>query len=117
MPRTTSAPASRKRRKKILKMAKGFYGGRKNLFRTANNAVWKSLSHAYRDRRRKKRDFRRLWITRIGAAARLNDMNYSQLICGLNNAGIEIDRKALAELAVSDAAAFTQIAEKAKAAL
>jgi large subunit ribosomal protein L20 len=98
-------------------MAKGFYGARKNQFRTANNAVWKALVHSYRDRRRRKRDFRRLWITRIGAAARLNDLNYSQLIFGLNNAGIEIDRKTLAELAISDAAAFAQIAEKAKAAL
>ena len=117
MPRATNNPASRKRRKKVLKLAKGFRGGRKNLYRPAHGAVWKALSYAYRDRRRRKRDFRALWIARIGAAARLNDMNYSQFIHGLSKAGIEIDRKALADLAIADAAAFSKIAEKAKSAL
>jgi len=117
MPRATNAPASRRRRKKILKMAKGFYGRRKNLFRTAHNAVWKAMVYSYRDRRRRKRDFRRLWICRIGAAARLNDLNYSEFVHGLNKAGIEIDRKTLADLAITDAQAFARIAQKAKAAL
>ena len=98
-------------------MAKGFRGGRNNLYRPAHGGVWKALSYAYRDRRRRKREFRALWIVRIGAAARLNEMSYSQLMNGLNKAGIEIDRKALADLAIADAAAFTKIAEQAKAAL
>jgi large subunit ribosomal protein L20 len=117
MPRATNNPASRRRRKKIMKMAKGFYGRRKNTIRTAKNAVWKSLAYSYRDRRRKKRDFRALWIARIGAAARQNDLNYNQLIHGLDKAGIEIDRKTLSELAIEDEAAFSRIAEQAKAAL
>jgi len=117
MPRSTNNPASRRRRKKVLKAAKGFYSGRRKLIRTAENAVWKALTHSYRDRRRRKRDFRALWITRIGAAARLNELNYSQLIDGLNKAGVEIDRKSLADLAVSDAAAFAKVAEKAREAL
>ncbi|MCA9426338.1 MAG: 50S ribosomal protein L20 [Candidatus Omnitrophica bacterium] len=117
MPRATNNPASRKRRKKVLKLAKGFRGGRKNLYRPAHGAVWKALTYAYRDRRRRKREFRALWIQRIGAAARINDMSYSQLINGLNKAGIELDRKALADLAIADEAAFSKIAEQAKAAL
>jgi large subunit ribosomal protein L20 len=117
MPRATNNPASRQRRKKVMKRAKGFFQGRGRLYRTASGAVWKALAYSYRDRRRKKRDFRALWITRIGAAARLHDLNYNQLIHGLSMAGVEIDRKALADLALQDAAAFGQIAEKAKSAL
>lgn len=117
MPRATNNPASRRRRKKVLKMAKGFIGGGGRLFRPANCQVWKGLSYSYRDRRRRKRDFRALWIVRIGAAARLHGLNYNQLIHGLDKAGVEIDRKALADLAFADDAAFGQVAEKAKAAL
>jgi large subunit ribosomal protein L20 len=117
MPRATNHPASRRRRKKILKMAKGFFSGRGRLYRPAHGAVWKALAYAYRDRRRRKREFRALWITRIGAAARLHDLNYNQLIHGLAMAGVEIDRKALADLAIADAAGFGKIAETAKAAL
>lgn len=117
MPRATNNPASRKRRKKILKMAKGFRGGRNNLYRPAHGGVWKALAYAYRDRRRRKREFRALWIMRIGAAARLNDLNYNQFMNGLHKAGIELDRKALADLALVDAEAFSKIAEQAKAAL
>ena len=117
MPRSTNNPASRRRRKKVLKAAKGFYSGRRKLIRTAENAVWKALTHTYRDRRRRKRDFRALWITRIGAAARQNELNYSQLMNGLNKAGVEIDRKTLADLAVNDSAGFAKVAEKARQAL
>ncbi len=101
---------ARKRRNKILKLAKGFRGGRSKLFRTAADAVDKALMYAYRDRRVRKRDFRRLWILRINAAARMNDMSYSKFIHGLKVANIELDRKVLAELAISDPLAFTQIA-------
>lgn len=104
---------ARKRRKKVLKLAKGFRGGRSKLFRTAADAVDKALMYAYRDRRVRKRDFRRLWILRINAAARMNDMSYSKFIHGLKIANIEIDRKVLAELAISDPLAFTQIANLA----
>ncbi len=117
MPRATNNPASRRRRKKVLKLAKGFRGGRKNLYRPAHGAVWKALSYAYRDRRRRKREFRALWIARIGAAARLNELSYSQLIYGLSKAGIEIDRKALADLAIADATGFSKIVDQAKSAL
>lgn len=108
---------ARKRRKKILKLAKGFRGGRSKLFRTASNAVDKSLMYAYRDRRVRKRDFRRLWIVRINAAARMNDLSYSRFIHGLKVAGIELDRKVLADLAISDPSGFTQIANLAAQAL
>jgi len=104
---------ARKRRNKVLKLAKGFRGGRSKLFRTATDAVDKALMYAYRDRRVRKRDFRRLWILRINAAARMNDMSYSKFIHGLKVANIEIDRKVLAELAISDPLAFTQIANLA----
>lgn len=101
---------ARKRRNKVLKLAKGFRGGRSKLFRTATDAVDKALMYAYRDRRVRKRDFRRLWILRINAAVRMNDMSYSKFIHGLKVANIELDRKVLAELAISDPLAFTQIA-------
>ncbi len=102
---------ARHRRKKVLKLAKGFRGGRSKLFRTAADAVDKALMYAFRDRRVRKRDFRRLWITRINAAARMNDLSYSKFIHGLKMADIGLDRKVLAELAVSDPAGFTKIAE------
>jgi len=102
-----------RRRKKILKLAKGYRGGRSKLFRTAINAVDKALMYAYRDRKARKRDFRRLWISRINAAARMNSLSYSKFIHGLKLANIEIDRKVLAELAVSDPSGFTKIAELA----
>lgn len=101
---------ARKRRKKILKLAKGFRGGRSKLIRTASDAVDKALMYSYRDRRARKRDFRRLWITRINAAARMNDISYSRMMNGLKKAGIDLDRKVLADLAISDPAGFTQIA-------
>lgn len=101
---------ARRRRKKVLALAKGFRGGRSKLFRTAADSVDKALMYAYRDRRQRKRDFRRLWIARINAAARMNDVSYSKFIHGLKKAGVELDRKVLAELAVSDPSAFAQIA-------
>ncbi len=104
---------ARKRRKKILKLAKGFRGGRSKLFRTASDAVDKALMYSYRDRRARKRDFRRLWISRINAAARMNDLSYSRMMNGLKKAGIELDRKVLADLAISDPAGFSQIASLA----
>ena len=104
---------ARRRRNKILKLAKGFRGGRSKLIRTASDSVDKALMYAYRDRRTRKRDFRRLWIARINAAARMNDMSYSKLIHGLKLAKIDLDRKVLAELAVSDPSGFTQIARLA----
>ena len=108
---------TRKRRKKILKRAKGYFGAKSTHFRTANQAVMKSLKYAYIGRKAKKRDFRRLWITRISAQAKVCGMNYSRFMNGLKKAGIEMNRKMLAELAVSDKAAFAALAEKAKAAL
>lgn len=117
MPRATNGPASRKRRNRVLKKAKGFRGSRSKLFRTAKDAIYKSQSWAYRDRKNRKRNFRRLWIQRIGAAARVNDITYSRFMEGLSAAGIELDRKVLADIAVHDADAFAAIAEKAKAAL
>ena len=104
---------ARRRRKKILKLAKGYRGGRSKLFRTATDAVDKALMYAYRDRKARKRDFRKLWITRINAAARMNDLSYSKFIHGLKLAGIDLDRKILAELAISDPAGFSQIAKTA----
>ncbi len=117
MPRVKGGTVTRKRRKKIIKLSKGYYGSKHTLFKTAKEQVMKSYTYAYRDRRQKKRDFRRLWIARINAAARINGMSYSTLIHGLKLAGIEMNRKMLADLAVTDAAAFTAVAEQAKAAL
>ncbi len=111
MPRVTRGFKARRRRKKILKMAKGYVGGRHRLFRTATEAVDRALAYAYRDRRTKKRDFRKLWIVRIGAAAKLNGISYSRLIGGLKKADIELDRKVLANMAVLDPAAFTRVVE------
>lgn len=104
---------ARRRRKKVLKLAKGFRGGHSKLFRTASDTVDKSLMYAYRDRRARKRDFRKLWIARINAAARLNELNYSRLMHGLKKADVALDRKVLADLAVSDPAGFAQIARLA----
>ncbi|MGN0172354.1 MAG: 50S ribosomal protein L20 [Acutalibacteraceae bacterium] len=117
MARVKGALATRKRRKKILKLAKGYYGAKSKLFKTAKEAVMKSGQYAYIGRRQKKRDFRRLWITRISAAAKMNGMNYSTFMNGLKKAGVTLNRKMLAELAVSDAQAFAALVEKAKAAL
>ena len=117
MARIKGAMMTRKRRKKILKLAKGYFGAKSKLFKTAKEAVMKSGNYAYIGRRQKKRDFRRLWITRISAAAKINGMNYSTFMNGLKKAGININRKMLAELAVEDAAAFAALAAKAKAAL
>ena len=114
MARIKCAATTRKRRKKILKLAKGFYGAKSKQFRTANQAVMRSLTNAYIGRKQKKRDFRSLWITRISAACKMNDINYSQFMHGLKLAGITLNRKMLAEIAVSDAAAFTKLVETAK---
>ncbi len=104
---------ARRRRKKVLKLAKGYRGGRSKLFRSASNAVDKALMYAYRDRRARKRDFRRLWIVRINAAARMNDLSYSKFMHGLKLANVELDRKVLAELAISDPPGFSRIAQLA----
>lgn len=104
---------ARRRRKKVLKLAKGFRGGRSKLFRTAADAVDKALMYAYRDRRVRKRDFRRLWIARINAATRLHDLSYSKFIHGLKKAGVELDRKVLADLAVADPSGFAKIVDLA----
>ena len=117
MARVKGAMMTRKRRKKILKLSKGYFGAKSKLFRTANEAVMKSLRYAYIGRKHKKRDFRRLWITRISAACKMNGMNYSTFMHGLKLAGVEINRKMLAEMAVNDKAAFTALTEQAKAAL
>ena len=114
MPRTTHGVPSHGRTKKILKKAKGYFGSRSKLHRIAREAVNRSLIYSYRDRRARKRDFRKLWITRINAAARLNGLSYSRFIEGLRKSDIEIDRKVLAELAVNDAAGFAKLAELAK---
>jgi len=115
MPRATVSVASRRLRKKVLKQARGYFGARSRLFRTAREAVNRAQAYAYRDRRRRKRDFRRLWISRINAAARLNGVSYSQLIHGLGKAEITVNRKVLADLAVRDPGAFTAVVEQAKA--
>ena len=117
MARVKGAMMTRKRRKKILKLAKGYYGSKSTLFKTAKQAVYKSGQYAYIGRKQKKRDFRRLWITRISAACKMNGMNYSTFMNGVKKAGIELNRKMLSEMAVHDAAAFTAVVEKAKAAL
>jgi large subunit ribosomal protein L20 len=117
MPRSTGAPARKDRKKKILKEAKGYFGGRKKLYRTAKDAVEKGWEHAYRDRKKKKRNFRGLWITRINAAARQHDLSYSRFMDGLKKSGVELDRKVLADLAVRDPGAFETLASQAKDAL
>lgn len=114
MARVKTGVVRRRRHKKVLKLARGFYSGRRKHFRKAKEQLERSLVYAYRDRRRKKRDFRRLWIVRINAACRLNDLSYSRFINGLKKAGIELDRKILADLAMNDAAAFAKIAEADK---
>ena len=117
MARIKGATMTRKRRNKVLKLAKGYYGSKSRLFKTAKQAVMKSGNYAYVGRKQKKRNFRRLWITRISAACKLNGMNYSSFMNGLSKAGITLNRKMLADLAVSDKAAFAALAEQAKAAL
>jgi large subunit ribosomal protein L20 len=117
VPRVKRSTKRHDRRKKILKAAKGYYLGKSKLHKFAKESVDRALQYAYRDRRVRKRDFRRLWIIRIGAAARQNGINYNQLISGLKRAGIELDRKVLADIALTDPAGFTQLAEKAKAAI
>jgi len=117
MARVKGAMMSRKRRNKVLKMAKGYWGAKSKHFKMANQQVMKSLTYAYTGRRLKKRDFRRLWITRISAACKLNGMNYSTFMHGLKSAGVAIDRKMLSELAVNNAAAFTQLVDMARKAI
>jgi large subunit ribosomal protein L20 len=117
MPRVKGGTVTRRRHKKILKLARGYRGSKHRLFKTANAQVMKSLLYAFRDRRQRKRDFRKLWITRINAQARVNGLSYSKLINGLKRAGIEVNRKMLADLAVNDKEAFASICEKAKAAV
>ncbi|MCR9129203.1 MAG: 50S ribosomal protein L20 [Alphaproteobacteria bacterium] len=117
MSRVSSGPARHARKRKIIKAAKGYYGRRKNTFRVANQAVEKAGQYAYRDRRAKKRVFRALWIQRINAAARLNGLTYATFMNGLTKAGVELDRKVLADLAVREPEAFTSLAEQAKQAL
>ncbi|WP_130537017.1 50S ribosomal protein L20 [Thiomicrorhabdus indica] len=117
MARVKRGVIARRRHNKVLKQAKGYYGARRKVFRVARQAVIKAGQYAYRDRRQRKRQFRRLWIARINAAARMNGMTYSRFINGVSKAGIEVDRKVLADIAVHDMPAFSAIAEKAKAAL
>ena len=117
MARVKGAMMTRKRRNKILKAAKGYWGAKSKHFKMAKQAVMKSGNYAFAGRKQKKRDFRRLWIARISAQAKVNGMNYSTMVHGLKKAGIDLNRKMLAELAVSDAAAFTALTEQAKAAL
>ena len=117
MPRATNNPASRRRRKKVLKLAKGYYSGRRKLFQNANETVKRALAYAYRDRKVKKREFRQLWIARINAATRQADLPYSRFMAGLRMAGIEVDRKILSDLAITDAASFNKYVEIAKEAL
>ncbi|MDO4894804.1 MULTISPECIES: 50S ribosomal protein L20 [Moraxella] len=117
MARVKRGVQANRRHKKVLARAKGYYGARSRVYRVAVQAVMKAGQYAYRDRRNKKRSFRRLWIARINAGARLNGLSYSRLINGLKKANIEIDRRILADIAMHDAAAFTAIAERAKAAL
>ncbi len=117
MARIKGAMTTRKRHKKILKLAKGYRGAKSKLYRTANEAVMKSLVYAYIGRKQKKREFRRMWIARISAAAKMNGMNYSRFMNGLKKANIDINRKMLSEIAIADPAVFTELVEKAKAAL
>lgn len=117
MARVKSSVPSRRRRKRTLKLAKGYYGAKHKLYRVAKQQVMKSHMYAFRDRKQNKRNFRKLWITRINAAARMNGISYSRFMHGLKEAGIELNRKVLADLAVNDPEAFTEIAEQAKAAI
>lgn len=117
MPRVKGGIVTRRRHKKILKLARGYFGSKHRLFRTANQQVMKSLMYAYRDRRVRKREFRKLWIARINAAARMNGLSYSRLMYGLKQAGVEVNRKMLADLAVTDGKAFSELATVAKAKL
>jgi large subunit ribosomal protein L20 len=117
MPRVKTGVVRRRRHKKILKLAKGFYSGRRKHFRKAKEQLERSMMYAFRDRKQKKREFRKLWIIRINAACRLNGMNYSNFMNGLNKAGIELDRKILADMAMNDAAAFSAVVASAKAAI
>jgi|TARA_B100000767_G_scaffold275506_1_gene312844 large subunit ribosomal protein L20 len=117
MPRVKRGVVARRRHKKILKLAKGYYGARSRVFRVAKQAVTKAAQYAYRDRRQRKRQFRALWITRINAASRANGLSYSRLIAGLKKAEVMLDRRVLADLAVHDKAAFTKVVETAKSAL
>ena len=114
MPRAKGGPKTRQRRKKVMKAAKGFWGGRHRLFRSATEAVDRALCYAYRDRRHKKRSFRGLWIARINAAIRLHGLSYSKFISGLKKADINLDRKVLADIAVNDPAGFARIAQTVK---
>src|SRR3954471_16014685 len=114
MPRVKGGTVTRRRRKKVLKLAKGYYGSKHTLYKVANQQVMKSYLYAYRDRRNKKRDFRRLWITRINAAARINGLSYGQFMHGLRLAGIELDRKILADIAVRDPETFARFADTAR---
>jgi large subunit ribosomal protein L20 len=117
MPRVKGGSVTRKRRKKILQLAKGYRGGRSKLFRTAKNAVIKALTYSYRDRKRRKRDFRKLWIIRINAAVREHGLSYNKFMDGLKKANIQLDRRVLATLAVEDAGAFAELVGAAKVAL
>lgn len=117
MARVKGGTVSRARHKKVMKQAKGYFGSKHRLYRTANEQVMHSLKYAYRDRRQKKRDFRKLWITRINAACRMNDISYSKFINGLNVAGVTVNRKMLSEIAIDNPKAFTDLVEIAKAAL
>ena len=117
MARIKGAMMTRKRRNKTIKMAKGYYGSKSTLFKTAKEAVMKSGQYAYIGRKQKKRDFRKLWITRISAACKMNGMNYSTFMNGLKKAGIDLNRKMLSEIAIADPAAFTALTEQAKSAL
>ncbi|MBB6452063.1 large subunit ribosomal protein L20 [Salirhabdus euzebyi] len=117
MPRVKGGTVTRKRRKRILKLAKGYYGSKHALFKVAKQQVMKSGQYAYRDRKQRKRDFRQLWIARINAAARLNDISYSRLMHGLKQAGIEVNRKMLADIAINDEKGFANLVAKAKDAL
>ncbi|ATY85500.1 50S ribosomal protein L20 [Kyrpidia spormannii] len=114
MARVKGGPVTRRRRKKVIKLARGYFGAKHRLYKMANQQVMKSLMYAYRDRRQRKRDFRKLWISRINAAARLNGLSYSRLMHGLKMAGVEVNRKMLADLAVNDDKAFTELANLAK---
>jgi len=114
MARVKGGVRTRARHKKILKLAKGYFGAKSKLYRTANEAVMKSLSYAYRDRKQKKREFRKLWIARINAAARMNGLSYSKFMNGLKKAGINLNRKVLADMAVNDANGFKMLVEKVK---
>lgn len=117
MPRATNAPASRRRRKRVLQQAKGYFGNKSRLYRYATDAVDHALQHAYKDRRRKKRTWRALWITRLNAACRANDISYSRFIEGTVAAGITLNRKVMADIAARDEAGFTKLVDQARAAL